>query len=46
MRLIHAEALRFTSNPWAALERIDKLEQNVKKVTSIALFFSNFHNTV
>uniref|UniRef100_A0A915Q1Y1 Trafficking protein particle complex subunit 12 n=1 Tax=Setaria digitata TaxID=48799 RepID=A0A915Q1Y1_9BILA len=32
MRLIHAEALRFTSNPWAALERIDRLEKNVNKV--------------
>ncbi|KAL3981413.1 hypothetical protein ACH3XW_42990 [Acanthocheilonema viteae] len=32
MRLIHAEALRFTSNPWATLERIDRLEKNVKKV--------------
>ncbi|EJD75183.1 tetratricopeptide repeat protein 15, variant [Loa loa] len=32
MRLIHAEALRFTSNPWATLERIDRLEKNVNKV--------------
>ncbi|VDO11999.1 unnamed protein product [Brugia timori] len=32
MRLVHAEALRFTSNPWATLERIDKLEKNVNRV--------------
>ncbi|VDN18944.1 unnamed protein product [Gongylonema pulchrum] len=32
MRLIHAEALCFTPFPWAALERIDRLEQNVNKV--------------
>ncbi|CAG9536959.1 unnamed protein product [Cercopithifilaria johnstoni] len=32
MRLIHAEALRFTSNPWAALERIDRLEKSVNKI--------------
>ncbi|VDO47592.1 unnamed protein product [Onchocerca flexuosa] len=32
MRLIHAEALRFTSNPWATLVRIDRLEKNVNKV--------------
>lgn len=32
MRLVHAEALRFTSYPWAALERIDRLEQDVNKV--------------
>ncbi|VDK71312.1 unnamed protein product [Onchocerca ochengi] len=32
MRLIHAEALRFTSNPWATLVRIDRLEKDVNKV--------------
>ncbi|KAK6109583.1 hypothetical protein QQG55_36580 [Brugia pahangi] len=32
MRLVHAEALLFTSNPWATLERIDKLEKNVNRV--------------
>uniref|UniRef100_A0AAF5PVK5 Tetratricopeptide repeat protein 15 n=1 Tax=Wuchereria bancrofti TaxID=6293 RepID=A0AAF5PVK5_WUCBA len=32
MRLVHAEALRFTSNPWTTLERIDKLEKNVNNV--------------
>lgn len=42
MRLIHAEALRFTSNPWATLERIDKLEKNVNKVTYRLHFFPNF----
>lgn len=43
MRLIHAEALRFTSNPWATLERIDRLEKNVNKVTYKFFFFSNFY---
>lgn len=48
MRLIHAEALRFTSNPWATLERIDRLEKNVNKVTYKIFFFKFlcFHDEI
>ncbi|OZC10786.1 hypothetical protein X798_02209 [Onchocerca flexuosa] len=41
MRLIHAEALRFTSNPWATLVRIDRLEKNVNKEYSTSMILYN-----
>ncbi|EJW88748.1 hypothetical protein WUBG_00343 [Wuchereria bancrofti] len=41
MRLVHAEALRFTSNPWTTLERIDKLEKNVNNEYSTSMILYN-----
>uniref|UniRef100_A0A0N5A9F1 TPR_REGION domain-containing protein n=1 Tax=Syphacia muris TaxID=451379 RepID=A0A0N5A9F1_9BILA len=32
LRLVHAESLRFTPYPWAAIKRIDALEDNVRRV--------------
>ncbi|CAD6185137.1 unnamed protein product [Caenorhabditis auriculariae] len=34
LRLIHAEALRFSPFPWKSIERINRLEQQVKNVIS------------
>ncbi|VDN07395.1 unnamed protein product [Thelazia callipaeda] len=46
MRLIHAEALRFTSSPWSAIERIDRLEKNVTEVLDNALDKSEYFTKI